>query len=91
MANLRRNAEVLRGLLPEGCRLMPAVKANAYGHGAVPVARELNAIGVRAFCVASAERNRARKGGVKGVVLVLGIHAAGGLLPDENYRSRSRC
>ena len=24
---------VLRALLPKGCELMPAVKANAYGHG----------------------------------------------------------
>lgn len=30
---LRNNIEILRKLLPEGGRLMPAVKANAYGHG----------------------------------------------------------
>ncbi|MEL7603830.1 MAG: alanine racemase, partial [Bacillota bacterium] len=32
---LRYNVGTLQALLPEGCVLMPAVKANAYGHGAV--------------------------------------------------------
>lgn len=41
-AALRHNVERLRSLLPEGCVLMPAVKANAYGHGAVLIAKELN-------------------------------------------------
>jgi serine/alanine racemase len=59
---------------------MPAVKANAYGHGAVPVARELNAIGVRAFCAASAAEGIAlRKGGVKGRHSGSGLYASGGL------------
>lgn len=73
MNNLRHNINVLRGLLPKGCQLMPAVKANAYGHGAVAVAKELNANGIRAFCVASAlEGVELRKHGIKGGILVLG-------------------
>ncbi len=51
---LRQNVETLRGRLPESCRLMPAVKADAYGHGAALIAKELCALGVNAFCVASA-------------------------------------
>ncbi len=39
---LAHNVAELRRLLPPHCTLMPAVKANAYGHGAVPMARELN-------------------------------------------------
>lgn len=50
--NLKHNIEVLRSLLPAGCVLMPAIKANAYGHGVVPMAKELNKMGVQAFCVA---------------------------------------
>jgi serine/alanine racemase len=70
---LRHNVEALRGLLPDGCELMPAVKANAYGHGAVPVARELNRLGVGAFCVASAEEGaELREHGVRGEILILG-------------------
>ena len=49
LGNLRHNVKVLSALLPEGCQLMPAVKADAYGHGAVPVARELNRLGIRRF------------------------------------------
>lgn len=72
-AALRHNVEYLRSLLPAGCALMPVVKANAYGHGAVLVARELNALGVDAFCVASAaEGAQLREGGVTGEILVLG-------------------
>ena len=52
MGALRHNVAALRALLPPGCALMPAVKADAYGHGAVLIARELNRLGVRAFCVA---------------------------------------
>ena len=71
--NLRQNLEALWKLLPPGCQLMPAVKANAYGHGAVPVSRELNRLGVRAFCVATvSEGAELRRGGVKGEILVLG-------------------
>ncbi len=34
-AALRHNVEALRKRLPPGCALMPVLKANAYGHGAV--------------------------------------------------------
>ena len=42
---LRHNYETLTRNLPEGCRFLGVVKADAYGHGAVPVARELQALG----------------------------------------------
>ena len=42
---LRHNFKILRGLVPRTTRLMAVVKANAYGHGLVPMARELEAIG----------------------------------------------
>ncbi len=72
-AALVHNVAQLRALLPAGCRLMPAVKADAYGHGATLVARELNRLGVRAFCVASASEGvRLRKARVRGEILVLG-------------------
>ncbi|MBQ9646905.1 MAG: serine racemase VanT catalytic subunit [Oscillospiraceae bacterium] len=70
---LRQNVAALSRLLPAGCELMPALKANAYGHGAVPVARELERLGVRAFCVATAaEGVELRQNGVSGDILVLG-------------------
>ena len=73
MGALRHNVAALRALLPPGCALMPAVKADAYGHGAVLIARELNRLGVRAFCVASAREGAQLRGsGVEGEILVLG-------------------
>ena len=41
-AALKHNVGVLRSRLPEGCVLMPAIKANAYGHGSNEIAHELN-------------------------------------------------
>lgn len=70
---LAHNVAVLRARLPGGCRLMPAVKANAYGHGAVLIAKELNRLGVDAFCVACAQEGaELRQNGVTGEILVLG-------------------
>lgn len=72
-AALRSNAAFLRSKLPKRCRLMPAVKADAYGHGAVLIAKELNRIGVDAFCVACvSEGVTLRRKGVKGEILILG-------------------
>ena len=72
-AALCHNVEALRALLPEGCELMPAVKTNAYGHGAVLISRELNRLGVNSFCVATAEEGaELRENGVAGTILVLG-------------------
>jgi len=70
---LRHNVETLRALLPKDCELMPAVKANAYGHGAVYVSQELNRLGVKAFCVATVQEGAGlRKNGILGDILILG-------------------
>ena len=75
-AALVRNVDYLRSLMPEGCRLMPAVKANAYGHGAIWTATELNRLGIDAFCVACiSEGINLRKAKVKGEILILGYTA----------------
>lgn len=73
LGNLRHNLEALSALLPEGCELMPAVKADAYGHGAAAVARELQRLGVGRFCVATAREGvELRWAGIRGEILVLG-------------------
>ncbi|MCI8506763.1 MAG: serine racemase VanT catalytic subunit [Lachnospiraceae bacterium] len=70
---LLHNVEYLRGLAPGGCRLMPAVKANAYGHGALLLAKELNRLGIDSFCVAcAAEGAKLRRQGITGEILILG-------------------
>lgn len=52
---------------------MPAVKADAYGHGAALVAEELNAMGIGDFCVATVREGvELRRGGIRGTILILG-------------------
>ena len=69
---LRHNLAQVRRLA--GAReVIAIVKADAYGHGAVPVARALAAEGVTRFGVALVEEGRAlREAGIRGEVLVLG-------------------
>lgn len=72
-AALEQNVSFLRSRLPESCRLMPAVKAEAYGHGAVIISRLLNRLDVDAFSVACVSEGIAlREAGIKGEILVLG-------------------
>lgn len=71
---LKSNVIFFRTILPKDCRLMPAVKANAYGHGAAALAKELNLMGVDAFCVACVQEGiELRRAGIKGEILILGI------------------
>lgn len=70
---LEANVAFFRERLPEDCQLMPAVKADAYGHGAVIVARELSRMGVEAFCVACVQEGiELRRAGIQGEILILG-------------------
>lgn len=67
------NAQVLQNALPAGCRLMAVVKADAYGHGAVPLSLALQREGVDAFAVACLSEGIAlRRRGVRGTILILG-------------------
>ena len=75
---LRHNARALQARLAPDCRLMAVVKADAYGHGAKPVARALQKAGMRAFAVASAaEGIELRKCGIRGTILILGYTPPG--------------
>lgn len=71
--HLQNNVEQLKGLIPANCKMMPAVKADAYGHGMVQIAGMLQDMGIQDFCVACADEGiRLRKAGIKGQILVLG-------------------
>ncbi|MCA9493146.1 MAG: alanine racemase [Myxococcales bacterium] len=59
--------------------VMPVLKANAYGHGLVPVARRMEALGVPCIGLAFLEEGiRLRRAGVRTPILVLG-----GVLGDQ--------
>jgi len=50
--NLAHNYRTLRAMLPEGCRFLGVVKANAYGHGAGAIGRKLQELGCDILAVA---------------------------------------
>lgn len=74
MQTLLGNAAALRANVPSGVKMLCVVKADAYGHGALPYALELERHGIAdAFAVAIVEEARElREGGVKGMIVVLG-------------------
>ena len=62
------------------------MKSDAYGHGAVEVARRLEEEGADRFAVASAEEGVAlRRGGVRGQILILGFSDSRGAAVWRNY------
>lgn len=72
-SHLKQNVKALQALLPSECRLMPVVKANAYGHGAALIALALQSMGIREFGVATVtEAITLRHAGVRGDILILG-------------------
>ncbi len=76
---LRFNLNQLRGLSGEKAEVLAVVKANAYGHGAPEIARELESAGARIFGVATTEEGiELRLSGITAPILVLG-----GTYPQE--------
>ncbi len=70
---LAHNYHALRGLAPAGTKYLGLVKADAYGHGAVPVAKKLEELGADYLGVACLdEAIEIREAGVKTPILILG-------------------
>lgn len=71
---LRHNIQAQRAVLPAGSRILAVVKANAYGHGLVPVAQAALNAGAAGTCVAILdEALELRDNGIDALSLVLGI------------------
>ncbi len=49
------NLRVVRRCIPDNCRILAVLKADGYGHGAVPLARRAIKAGVYGFAVATVE------------------------------------
>lgn len=63
---------MIRRLAGAGTPIHPVVKADAYGHGAIPVAQALEAAGADGFCVATFDEAVAlRRAGIERPILVL--------------------
>lgn len=73
MAALAHNYHALRALAPGACKFLGVVKANAYGHGAVPVAEKLVELGADYLAVAClSEAEELRRAGITAPILILG-------------------
>ncbi len=69
---IRSNVRAYRSIIKPPTRLMAVVKADAYGHGAVPVAQACRAAGADAFAVATVDEGlQLREGGIDEPVLIL--------------------
>ncbi|MBS0018823.1 MAG: alanine racemase [Arthrospira sp. SH-MAG29] len=75
---IANNVEQIRRLLSPETRFMAVIKADAYGHGAVSVAKIVSEIGVDDFAVATIpEGMELRRLGIQQPILVLGaVHTA---------------
>ena len=81
LGNLEHNYRALRSCAPDS-RFLGTVKANAYGHGAVPVAQRLVELGVDYLAVACLDEAAAlRRAGITAPILILGYTQPG--LADE--------
>lgn len=77
---IRHNIIEIRCKLNSGTKIMVIIKADAYGHGAVPVAKAIEYIGVDAYGVAIIEEAiELREAGITKPILVLGY------TPKEQY------
>lgn len=84
---LEFNYRQLKKRIPEDVKLLAVVKADAYGHGAVPVSLRLEKLGVDYLGVAIPEEGvELRRGGVKTPILVLGGIFGGEV--DQFFRFR---
>jgi len=71
--SLDYNYSQIRRRLPKGVKMLAVVKADAYGHGAGPISKRLEKLGVEFLGVATAEEGvELRKWGVKSPILILG-------------------
>jgi len=74
---LAHNYERIRRHVGEKTKLLGVIKADAYGHGAVPVAKELEALGASYLAVSNIDEcEEVRRGGVTLPVLMLGFTPA---------------
>ncbi|MEN6519830.1 MAG: alanine racemase [Armatimonadota bacterium] len=70
---IRENIQAIRRAVGPGVRIMPAVKADGYGHGAVKVGRTVLAAGANMLGVASVEEAlEFRNSGIDAPILILG-------------------
>ena len=74
---IKQNVELEMNRLAKGQELFAVVKADAYGHGMLEVAKTAKEAGATGFCVAIIDEGLAlREAGFDDLVLILGVNPA---------------
>lgn len=82
LAALRHNFGLVRSVIPPRTGILAVVKADAYGHGFMDIAAELEKLGVAAYGIAFlAEGIQLRKAGIDRPILILG-----GIYPGQERK-----
>ena len=69
---LKQNYHVIQTIVGDA-KVMAVIKANAYGHGIIPVAKTLSNVGIHGFCVAlESEAEELIKTGIRTPILHFG-------------------
>jgi len=86
LKNLAYNYSRIKKKLPSTVKIMACVKADAYGHGIIPVSKQLQKSGVDYLSVASIDEGiLLRKARIKTPILVLGAILKNDILPLFKY------
>lgn len=73
LSQIQKNFELYKANVSTSSSIMAVIKANAYGHGDIEVARALVEVGVNKWAVSNIEEaQRLRRNGIKGEILILG-------------------
>lgn len=72
LSAIRTNIETMKGCIPQGKKLLAVIKANAYGHGSVQVAKELDDLSDYYGVACIEEAIELRKAGITKPILILG-------------------
>jgi alanine racemase len=85
--NLEHNFKKVKSLLHSETKILVTVKADAYGHGLIPVASRLVSCGVDYLGVASIDEGiKLRRAGIKIPILLLGLILKEDIEPLFTYR-----
>jgi alanine racemase len=86
LGNLAYNFRKVRKMVGPGIKVMVTIKADAYGHGLVPVAKKLLSAGVDFFGVASLDEGiKLREAGISLPTLILGLVLEKDIAPLFKY------
>jgi alanine racemase len=84
--NIEYNLSQIKSRVASGTKVLVTVKADAYGHGLIPVAKRLSACGVDFFGVASIDEGiKLREAGIQTPVLILGLILKQDMAPLFKY------